>query len=305
MKKLPKIIAVIGPTASGKTRLGVALAREFNGEIISADSRQVYRGMDLGTGKDLEEYGDIPYHLIDVADPNDQFDLKAYQDMAYKAINGVLERDKLPIVVGGSGLYLQAIIDGYVLSSVSSAIKSEEDYSLEAIRAELGETFVSRLNPSEQKNKRRLLRYLEIKKQSDDAQEQLHGTSEPRYETLVIGLDVSIETIREHIKKRLESRFEQGMIEEVERLHDEGVSWERLKAFGLEYKFIARYLQQNIYDDEALEDMKEKLNFASGQFAKRQMTWFKRWAKQGRGIVWIKPSAIKDAETAVKEFISR
>lgn len=313
MKTLPKIIVILGPTASGKTRLAVELARALNGEIVSADSRQVYKGMDLGTGKDLAEYGEgenaVPYHLIDVAAPMEQYDLKSYQEAAYKAIDGILSQGKLPILVGGSGLYLQAVVDGYALAAAPKAGDSSdpEPRSLTELQERLGEGFLARLNPSDRSNPRRLERYLAIKQQSDALHDELHGPSQPRYQCLVLGLELPIDEIRSKIRVRLEQRFQEGMIDEVEQLHENGVEWPRLEAFGLEYKFIARYLKQEQAGrsgDEALEDMKERLALASGQFAKRQLSWFKRWQKQGREINWIAPDDTKKARELIRDFLA-
>ncbi|QQS59993.1 tRNA (adenosine(37)-N6)-dimethylallyltransferase MiaA [Candidatus Falkowbacteria bacterium] len=294
MKNLPKLIVILGPTSSGKTKLAVEVARLFNGEIVSADSRQVYKGMDIGTGKDLDEYGKgskaIQYHLIDVAEPSNQFNLKQYQSLAYRAIDGIIKRKITPILVGGSGLYLQAVVDGYQLSDAklnNIQIHKTSKLSLEEIYNQikrLDSKFLDRLNQSEKNNKQRLQRYLEILQSSNTAHNDLHGISKPRYNSLVIGINYSLDTIRQKIKKRLDSRFKQGMIEEVEGLHNKGLSWEKLEAFGLEYKYISQYLQKKI----SLQVMKEKLAIASGQFAKRQMTWFRRWEKQGREILWVK-----------------
>lgn len=294
---MKKILVILGPTSSGKTKLAVELARYFNGEIVSADSRQVYKGMDIGTGKDLEEYGQgskaVRYHLIDVTAPTIQFNLKRFQILAYKAINDILKRKKTPILVGGSGLYLQAVVDGYQLSEAKPVTEkvSISKLTLTDIYQEinkLDQKFLDRLNESEKKNKQRLLRYLEILQSSDSAHNNLHSTSKPQYESLVIGINYSLETIRQKITKRLDNRFEQGMIEEVKNLHKNGLSWEKLEAFGLEYKFISQYLQKKI----SLPEMKEKLAIASGQFAKRQMSWFRRWEKQGREILWVKGNNI-------------
>ncbi len=294
MKNLPKLIVILGPTSSGKTKLAVEVAHQFNGEIVSADSRQVYKGMDIGTGKDLDEYGKgskaIQYHLIDVVEPSNQFNLKQYQSLAYKAIDGIIKQKKTPILVGGSGLYLQAVVDGYQLSDAKPnniQIHKTSKLTLEEIYNQikrLDSKFLDRLNPSEKNNKQRLQRYLEILQSSNTVHNDLHGISKPRYTSLVIGINYSLDTIRQKIKKRLDSRFKQGMIEEVEGLHNKGLSWEKLEAFGLEYKYISQYLQKKI----SLQVMKEKLAIASGQFAKRQMTWFRRWEKQGREILWVK-----------------
>lgn len=298
MKNLPKVLVIIGPTASGKTKLAVELARCYNGEIISADSRQVYQGMDIGTGKDLKEYGigknRVKYHLIDVIKPSAQFDLKTYQKLAYRAISDVLKRQKLPIIVGGSGLYLQAVVDGYNLSkTVSDPIKrlKLENFSLEELQTEIKKidlAFFNKLHISDQKNKRRLIRYLELLQNSTTTHESFITASTPHYQSLIIGIDYPLVTLRKKIKERLTSRFKEGMIEEVMELHKKGLSWEKLESFGLEYKYIALYLQKKI----TKETMAEKLYIASGQFAKRQMTWLRRWEEQGREILWFKPKDI-------------
>ena len=163
-----KVIVILGPTASGKTAVGVKLAKALKGEIVSADSRQVYRGMDVGTGKDLAEYGKIPYHLIDVADPQEIFDLAQYQKLAFEAINDILRRGKLPIVAGGSGLYLQALVDGYQLSTVKpdaklrAGLEQKTLAELQKILAKQNKIFFAKLNNSDRNNKRRLIRYIEI-----------------------------------------------------------------------------------------------------------------------------------------------
>ena len=294
MKNLRKLIVILGPTSSGKTKVAVEVARQFNGEIVSADSRQVYKGMDIGTGKDLYEYGNgskaIKYHLIDVVEPSNQFNLKQYQSLAYKAIEDIIKRKKTPILVGGSGLYLQAVVDGYQLSEAklkNEKIHETSNLTLDEIYnqiKELDPQFLDRLNQSEKNNKQRLQRYLEILQSSNSVHNDLHGVSKPRYNCLVIGINYSLNTIRQRIQKRLDSRFEQGMIKEVESLHNKRLSWKKLEDFGLEYKYISQYLQKKI----SLQVMKEKLAIASGQFAKRQMTWFRRWEKQGREILWVK-----------------
>lgn len=313
MKKLPKIIAIIGATASGKTKLAVELARTYNGEIISSDSRQVYKGMDIGTGKDIEEYGKgkrgVKYHLIDVIMPHKQFDLKTYQSLAYKAISGVLQRGKLPIIVGGSGLYLQAVIDGYNLGSytpISMKRGDLEKLSLESLQKEitkLDPKFFQKIKEADQKNKRRLIRYLEILQTNKVTHEDIYHISKPRYEALVLGLEYSLPVLRQRIKKRLDSRFKEGMVEEVEHLHNNGLSWERLESFGLEYKYISLYLQNKL----SKEEMKKKLEIGSGQFAKRQLTWFRRWEKQGREILWLKAKDVSNGRFSdtINRFLAK
>ncbi|MFH0956030.1 MAG: tRNA (adenosine(37)-N6)-dimethylallyltransferase MiaA [Candidatus Falkowbacteria bacterium] len=295
-----KIIVVLGPTASGKTRLAVELAHKFNGEIVSADSRQVYRGMDIGTGKDLSEYT-APYHLIDVANPKVRFDLAKYQKQAFIAIDDILRRGQLPILVGGSGLYLQAIVENYRLSEVNKNLalrKKMEKLSAEILFLKLknfSPKMAAKLNQSDKNNKRRLIRYLEILGQDKNFKNR---SGKRKYQVLLIGVKFSKDILKQRIFKRLLERLkEQNMIGEVENLHAQGLSWKKLEEFGLEYKFIALYLQGKL----KYEEMVEKLNIATYQFAKRQLTWFKRWEKQGTKINWLKDS--KKIEKLVKEFL--
>jgi len=325
MKKNNKLIVILGPTGSGKTSLAVHLAKEFQGEIISADSRQVYRGMDIGTGKDLKEYvikpkvksmtsvtpeGQkskvdtqnshiIPYHLIDVVEPQKEFNLAQYKKLADKAIKEVADRGKLSLLVGGSGLYLQSVVDNFQLSKIKinqelrDHLETLEAGKLYKILEDLNPAFAEKIQDSDRKNKRRLIRYIEINHQG-----KFEGrTGESPYEVLIIGLDVAREELNKRIKNRLFGRLEEGMIEEVKRLHKEGVSWKRLEDFGLEYRFVGKYLQNKYTYDE----MVEKLNIAIRQFAKRQVTWFKRWEKQGRKINWI--SSKGEAKKLIKEFL--
>ena len=301
-----KIVVLLGSTASGKTSLGVRLAARYQGEIISADSRQVYKGMDIGTAKDLKEYNfegqNIPYHLIDVVAPKTNFNLAKYQKLAFKAIEDVLSRGKLPIIVGGTGLYLQAAVDNYNLSSVKGNLKQREAW--EALGAEvlwqkikkINEDFALRLNNSEKNNPRRLARYLEIL----DNPELLNQKKDSPYDFLVLGLERSDEELRERIAKRLHDRLQnENMVAEVENLHQQGLSWKRLISFGLEYRFIAYFLTKKI----SYAEMLTQLNTASYRFATRQKTWFKRWQKQGREIVWI--DGISEAQKEIDEFLGK
>jgi len=318
----PKLIAVLGPTASGKTELAVKLALRFNGEIISADSRQVYRGMDIGTGKDLQEYrvesqkhapssveGSkvtmIPYHLIDVVGPGTEFNMAKFQKLADRAIEGILKRGKVPIIAGGTGLYLQAVVDNYQLPAGQPDMKLRRE--LEKLKAEelygklenLNRGQAESLNESDRKNKRRLIRKIEICSQKSQAKNP-KPKNNLQYNFLVLGLTQPQPLLDKKIYKRLIERLERGgMAEEVKRLHyDDKISWKRLEQFGLEYKFIALYLQHKI----SYEDLVELLFTAIKQFSRRQMTWFKRWEKQGRKIFWTKNYA--QAEKLVKEFLS-
>ncbi len=286
----PKILVILGTTSAGKTAIGVKLASELGGEIISADSRQVYKGMDIGTGKDLNEYRikgkKIKHHLIDVVSPKQKFDLAKYQKLAFKAIAEIEGRGKLPIIVGGSGLYLQAIVDNYKLSSVKPnlAYRNElEKFSrvelfqkLESLKPE----FAERLNNSDKNNSRRLIRYLEI---LQEGKKEKIKKPVSAYDFFVIGITCSEEILKDRINKRLDDRLKEGLVAEVESLRADGVSFERLVSFGLEYKFVSQYLQELL----EYEEMIVKLKTALWRFAKRQKTWFKRWEKQGQKINWV------------------
>ncbi len=303
-----KLLVILGPTAVGKTKLAVKLANAFGGEIISADSRQVYKGMDIGTGKDLDDYiiempnakkkksnksqipnskniVKIPYHLIDVVSPKTEFNLAKYVKLAKKAIAYVQKRGKLPILVGGSGLYLQAVVDGYDLTGVKpdkelrAKLENMSVEKLQKILCKLDRNYNGNL-----KNKRYLIRYIEIVKQTGQPLKKLLVKQGSEYDCLVLGLKFPREEIKKRINKRLTRRIEhEGLVEEVARLHKEGVSWKRLESFGLEYKFVSQYLRGRIDKDE----MAAKLKIAIHQFAKRQLAWFRRWEREGRKIEWM------------------
>lgn len=298
-----KVLVILGPTASGKTSLAVKLAKKFHGEIVSADSRQVYRGLDIGTGKDLKEYGCVPYHLIDVANPMEEFNLAKYQKLAKKAIKDILSRGKLPIIVGGTGLYLQAIIDGYQLSPHVPDPKRRvelEKMSLTKLYSLLSKEkpeFAANLNNSDKNNPRRLIRYIEIM-ESDD--KRIATKKKMPYDFLLLGLRQDDEEMRKRIVKRIKDRLDnEDMLGEVERLIDAGVSVSWLNSLGLEYRHLAWYLQDKLDYDEMIE----RLSTATYRFAKRQKTWFKRWEKQGRSIIWI--DNLPEAENKIKNWLKK
>lgn len=305
-----KIIVILGPTSSGKTGIAVKLARKFNGEIISADSRQVYRGMDIGTGKDLSEYEikekgktvKIPYHLIDVCDPKKEFDLSKYQELAGKALDDVINRGKTPIIAGGTGLYLQAIVDGFNLPRVKPDKKLRRELEkknfdqLYFLLKKINPKFAAKIHESDKKNKRRLIRYIEIYQAKESISQP--DRSKNDYEFLIVGIDVPREELFKRIYKRLIRRLEEeDMIKEVEKLEERGVSFRRLESFGLEYKHIALYLQEKM----EYEEMVERLFISIKQYAKKQMSWNRRWERQGRKINWIKN--YKQAEELVKRLL--
>ena len=289
-----KLIVILGPTACGKTKLAVKLANPYNGEIISADSRQVYKGLDIGTGKDLKEYKNVPYHLIDVISPKKQFSLAQYQKLAYQAIDSVLMRKKVPFLVGGTGLYLQSIIDGYQLTNVKPDKELREQLYKKSLKQlqKLIKKYKIKLNQSDFNNKRRLVRVIEKAKSSSRL--ATRDSRLAKYDCLILGIKYPKEIINKRIDKRLIQRLEkEKMIGEVKKLHRQGVSWKRLEDFGLEYKWIALYLQKKI----SYGEMVEKLKIAIHQFAKRQITWFKRM----KNIIWIKN--FYEAKKIIKKFI--
>lgn len=280
-------ICILGPTASGKTSVAVSLAYSLNGEIISADSRQIYIGMDIGTGKDICEYEyeghKIPYHLIDIVPAGDKYNLFKYKTDFTKVWNDCTSRGVLPVICGGSGLYLEAVIQGYEMREVpeNSALRKELSlYSLEELAAKLA--LYRRLhNTTDIDTKKRAIRAIEIEE---------YYTTHPynkdealKINPLIIGIDISRDLRRDKISKRLKTRLEEGMVDEVKGLMNSGVSSDDLIYYGLEYKYITNYILGNM----SYEDMFSGLNIAIHQFAKRQMTWFRKMERAGINIHWI------------------
>lgn len=307
LNKKQKVLTILGPTASGKTAMAVLLAAELNGEIISADSRQVFRGMDIGTGKDLAEYivggKKIPYHLIDVVSPNTNFNLAKFQRLSMVAIKDVLERNKLPIIVGGSGLYVQVLVDNFKLVKGKSDLKLRAELELlgadelfEQLKKRAPD-FANKLNNSDRHNSRRLARYIEI---SQSGRLSEVGKTPSKYDHLVIGTYRPGLELRTRISKRLKDRLEnEGLVEEVKNLHEKGVSWKRLISFGLEYKYISLFLMGKLdYDTMVFQ-----LENAICQFAKRQKSWFKRWEKQGMKIHWL--SEKDEAKKLISDWLNK
>ena len=282
------LIVVLGPTASGKTAFAVRLARTLDGEIISADSRQVYRGMDLGTGKDLSEYSRggaaVPFHLIDILDPRQEFSVFAFRDLFYRAFQEIIGHGHVPFLVGGTGLYLDAVIRNYALPPVPenkplrAALENEE---LESLRGRLRICTPKVHNSTDLLDRNRLLRAIEIAEFVKD-----HPDEKGRSFSLVpliLGIRCPRAVLHQRIAERLDSRLEAGMIEEVQRLHERGINWQRIHSFGLEYRYIGLYLQGAISKTQ----MVQILNARIRQFAKRQETWFRRMEKNGVLIHWI------------------
>lgn len=273
----PKIIAIIGPTATGKTAKSIEFAKELDGEIISADSRQVYRGMDIGSAKvTAQEMEGIPHHLLDVADPMDEFSVADFQRLGKAAIEDILTRGKIPIIVGGTGYYIDALIFDTQLPDAppNPELRKElEGKTTEELFEQLQELDPDRAETIDQYNRVRLVRAIEIATALGSV--PILEEKECPYNVEWIYLDFPDEKLKERIRTRTMARFDQGMIEEVERLHNEGVTWERLESFGLEYRYIAQFLQKKL----SREEMIDELLRATWRFVKRQRTWFKRYLK--------------------------
>ena len=298
MSGYPRVVAVVGTNASGKSALGVELAKRYGAEIISADSRQVFCGLDLGSGKiTTEEMQGVPHHLIDVREPGEFFSMADFQRMSYAAIDGILARGHLPMIVGGTGLYVDSVLDGYLLSDTEPDLAYRAE--LEKLTTpELYERLVA-LVPDvqvERNNRNRVMRMLERLHDGDDAT----PGKQARYESLRLGVSWPRDVLARRIDERIAMRLEQGMIEEVQSLLDSGVSREFLLGLGLEYRFITQYLIGEIPDRD---DMLARLAHAIRKFAKRQMTWFRR----NPDIVWLDMGGdyMAQACEAVEAFLAK
>lgn len=278
------LLVILGTTASGKTKLAVELARFLNGEVMSADSRQVYKGLDIGSGKDLDEYQEIPYHLIDIVEPGYEYNIFDFQRDFISAFEDITTRNKLPLLAGGSALYVDSIIKGYRLVEVP---KNTE------LRTELAKldhnSLVERLkqlkpnvhNTTDLIDKQRLIRAIEIAIGEQNTPENVAYL--PKLTPFITAIDWQRNIVKQRITLRLKERLEQGLIEEVEQLHQQGVSWETLNFYGLEYRFVAQYLQGQL----SKNDMFQKLNSAIHLFSKKQGTWLRRLEKNGTKIHWL------------------
>ena len=285
---MQKMITILGPTASGKTPLAAALARKVGGEIISADSRQVYRRMDIGTGKDLADYGDVPYHLIDICEPGTKYNLFQYQQDFFDAYNNIIGRGRVPILCGGTGLYIEAVLKGYQLSPVpqNPELRARlEGKSLEELTQMLTQlktkTGSNMHNKTDVDSCQRAIRAIEI--ETYNLQNPTPRRELPPVESLIIGVNIDRELRREKITRRLKARLEEGMIDEVKGLLAEGIAPDDLIYYGLEYKYVTEYVTGRTTYDE----MFRQLEIAIHQFAKRQMTWFRGMERRGFTIHWI------------------
>lgn len=288
MKKLfDKTIVIVGPTASGKSDLAIALAREYDGEIVSVDSRQVYLGMDIGTGKVTKAEQKLARHwLIDVANPKRSYNVTHFVRDAKKAITDIRKRGKVPILCGGTGFWTQTFIDGTLFPIVKPDVKLRQKLgrlSVEELFLMLEKKDPRRADTIDAKNKVRLIRALEIC--ASLGKVPLPPTSYAPSTTsyTIIALCPPQEILHKNIEIRLEKRLRKGMVAEVEKLRENGISWKRLESFGLEYKYVALFLQKKITQEE----MKERLNFEIRHYAKRQITWLRRWEKMGAPIHFI------------------
>lgn len=291
-----EILAVVGPTACGKTRRAVQIAEAFGGEIISGDSRQVYRGMDIGTGKDLAEYGGVRHHLIDIAEAGDKYNLHRFLRDFRRAKDDITHRGKLPVLCGGTGMYVEAALSGLVMPEVrrnESLRMALSGKSLEEL-TEILKTYKTLHNVTDVDTRDRALRAIEIQQyyaeHPEEAEAADRSTAKP-LRSIVIGLDIPREQRREKISRRLDARIEEGMTEEIRRLLDSGIMPDDLIYYGLEYKFVTLYAIGEITKDE----MRRQLETAIHQFAKRQMTWWRGMEKRGIPIHWL-PYDLADEE---------
>jgi tRNA dimethylallyltransferase len=295
---------VLGPTATGKTRLGVSLAREFNGEIVSADSRQVFRGMDIGTGKDLDEYGHgsdrVPFHLIDRVEPTEEYHLFQYLSDAREALRGIRDRNRLPVVVGGTTLYIKALLDGYVLEgggpdpALRRTLEPLSDSDLLRRLEALAPDIHRRIDRTQRK---RILRGLEIAMTRDESPARPGTTLEP----LLLGPYYPRHETHARIEERLDARLQAGLVQEVQRLHDQqGVTWERMEFLGLEYRYVARFVTGELEYAEMRNQLLAKIR----QFCKHQDIWFRRLERDGWTIHWIPEGDAERARALVARFLA-
>lgn len=291
-----KLIVILGPNASGKSDLAVKIAKKFNGEIISADSRQVYKGMDLGTGKiTKKEMQGVPHYLLDVASPKRKFTVVQYVKLAKKAIEKIFKKGKIPIICGGTGFYITALIDGLKIPEVPpdwKLRKKLEKKSTKELYQILKKIDPERAKKIEKENKRRLIRAIEIAKKLGKVP-PLQKEPLP-YPVLFLGIKRDWKELKERIKKRLLKRLRKGMIEEVKRLIKSGVSFKRLEELGLEYRWIAKYLKGEIEKKEMIKNLEKDIF----NFAKRQMRWFKKYMPK---TIWVKNK--REAEKIVRSFL--
>lgn len=292
-----KIISIVGPTTGGKSDLAVMIAKQFNGEVISADSRQVYKGLDIGSGKiTTKEMMGIPHHLLSFVSPKKTFTVADFKKLADTKIEEIISRGKVPILCGGTGFYIDSVVQNTALPDVPPdpkfRIKAQKT-KIEILQKMLLKLDPKRFKTIDTQNKVRLIRAIEIAKSLGKVPKI---KSSPKYDTLTIGLKWDKEILKQRINLRLQKRLKTGMISEVKKLHANGLSWKRLESFGLEYRYVAMFLQEKISKAE----MVERLQFEIVHYAKRQMTWFER----NKSIEWIETKELKKIKEKVKEFLA-
>ena len=295
-----ELITILGPTAVGKTKLAALLANKFNGEIISADSRQVYKGMNIGTGKDYSDYiingEQVPHHLIDLLEPSEEFNLFRFRKEFDLAIGKIRRQNKTPFLVGGTGLYLSAILKGYNLVDADlSGARFDQLVKLseEELSQKLLELNPAQHNTTDLKVKERIVKAIII---SEAEKDQSKTQNSKAVSSLIIGINKNRDEIKKNITARVKARLKEGMIKEVETLIRSGITKEKLEFFGLEYKFVSRYLAGELN----YNDMFQKLNSAIHNFAKRQMTWFRKMEREGININWIDGPDVDAAEKIIE-----
>lgn len=279
----PPLITILGPTASGKTKLAVNLAKHLNGEIISADSRQVYQHMDLGTGKDIHEYGPVKHHLIDIIQPQDEYNLFNFASDFCRIFSIISDEHKLPFLVGGTGLYLDSVLNRYelVVANVDKAKRQVlETKTEDELTKILKQLKPSQHNTTDSLQRDRLIRAIEI---ANAESKKANKVIWPAFKEITLGIKIPREQLKKKITDRLKSRFQLGMIEEVENLRRLGVSEERIDNFGLEYRYILKHIQGELN----YNDMFQKLNSAIFTFSKQQEKWFRNIEKKGKKIIWL------------------
>lgn len=298
------LIAILGPTASGKTSFAATLAYELDTEIISADSRQIYREMDLGTGKDLADYTvngkQIPYHLIDIAEPGYKYNVFEYQRDFLNVYQSIKQKGRLPVLCGGTGLYLESVLKGYQLIPVPENPELRTRLAGKTLKelTDLLSTYKTLHNSTDVDTAKRAIRAIEIEEYY--ATHDLSAREFPSINSLIIGVDIDRELRREKITKRLRQRLDEGMVEEVRQLLNKGIQPEDLIYYGLEYKYLTLYVTGEI----SFEEMFKQLEIAIHQFAKRQMTWFRGMERKGFKIHWIQASMPTDEKIElVKKLI--
>ncbi|MAG12957.1 tRNA (adenosine(37)-N6)-dimethylallyltransferase MiaA [bacterium] len=302
--KKQKIIAILGQTATGKSDLGVRLARRFNGEIISADSRQVYKGLNIGTGKITKrEMRGIPHHLLDVASPKRIYTVAKYKKDAEKIIRHIVRKGKIPIIVGGTGFYIDTLLGDITLPNIPPDKKLRaqlEKKTTSILLKQLEKLDPTRAQNIDVKNRRRIIRAIEIAKAKTSrklTQTNAEKDKQLKYDVLKIGIKIPDEILKQKITMRLFAQIRQGMIAEVRKLHRKGLSWKKMEGLGLEYRYLSRYLRGKINKQE----MRKQLNSATWQYARRQKTWFKR----DKNIHWIKPNEYQKIEKELQKFLGK